>query len=229
LLAICVVTFWPHDNEPKYNGKTLTQWLEISRSRRYDNRWPQAEDAVRHIGTNALPWLTKWISYETPKWQNQTAQWKVWRFLPRQLHSLVYDRDFQVMCAMEGFRILAPTSPQGSAELARLMDGWPSRSATRALVTVFDLGPSGLPIFFNMATNRTAPPPLRCAALQGIEFVFSGQKTNTANFSTNTIPLIPGLVRCLEEPDPTIRAAAANTLRTIAPDVATNRIRALGY
>jgi hypothetical protein len=223
------MAFWPRDNEPKYNGKTLTQWLEISRSRRYDNRWPQAEDAVRHIGTTALPWLTKWMSYERPAWQDKTAQSKVWRFLPRQLYRLLHNQEYEAMFAEEGFRILAPTSPQVSAELARLMDTWPKRSATRALVTVMNLGRAGLPILFNTATNRAAPTPLRCAALQGIAFVFSSQRTNTANFSTNDIPLIPGLVGCLEEPDSTIRAAVVSTLRIIAPEVATNRIKALGY
>jgi hypothetical protein len=170
------------------------------------------------------------MSYERPAWQDKTAQWKVWRFLPRQLYSLVYNREYQSIWAAEGFRILAPTSPQVSKELARLIDTWPERPGIRALVTAMNLGPTGLPIFFNMATNRAAPAPLRCAALSGIQFVFSGQGTNTAaNFSTNNIPLIPGLVQCLEEPDPTIRAAVASTLRAIAPDVATNRIRALGY
>jgi hypothetical protein len=222
LVGIGVVAFWPRDNEPKYNGKTLSQWLEISRSRRYDNRWPQAEDAVRHIGTNALPWLTKWMSYDRPNWQDQTAQWKVWRFLPQQLYRLLYNQEYEAMFAEEGFRILAPTSPPVSSELERLMDGLPERPAMRALVTVLNLGPAGLPIFFNVATNCTRPALVRCAALEEIGSVFSSERTNAAlNLPTNNLPIVPGLVRCLEEPnsDPKVRAAVTNALHKISPEV----------
>jgi hypothetical protein len=223
-----VVVFWPKDNEPKYNGKTLTAWLKISASRRYDNRWPQAEEAVRHIGTNALPWLTKWISYDRPSWQDKTAQWKAWRVLPRQLYVLVYNREFQTTWATEGFRILAPTSPQVSAELERLMDAFPKRPAVRAWVIVHNLGPAGLPIFFNVATNRTRRASLRCAALWEIGDVFSREGTNAApNLPTNNLPIVPGLVRCLEQPDsdPTVLAAVTNALLIIAPDALTNGVK----
>lgn len=220
LLAIGVVAIWPRDNEPKYNRKTLTAWLEISASRRYDNRWPQAEDAVRHIGTNGLPWLTKWALYDQPTWQEKTAQSKVWRVLPRQLYRVAYNREFQTIWAMEGFRILAPTSPEISAELQRLMDGFPKRPAVRAWVTVDSLGPAGLPIFFNVATNRTKPAGLRCAVIDGIADVFF-RAMAAPNFPTDNLPVVPGLVRCLEEPDtdPTVRAAVTNALLRIAPGV----------
>lgn len=221
-MAICRLAFWPRTNEPKYNGKTLTQWLEISASRRYDKRWPQAEDAVRHIGTNALPWLVKWAHNERPDWQVKTAQSKVWRVLPRQLYLVVYNREFQTTWAMEGFRILAPTSPHVSAELERLMDGFPKRPAVRAWVTVHKLGPAGLPIFFNVATNRAKPAVLRCAVIAEIGDVLSRERTNaTPNLPTNNLPIVPGLLRCLEEPntDATVRAAVTNALRVIAPEV----------
>jgi hypothetical protein len=220
LVAIGLVALWPRTNEPKYNGKTLTQWLEISASRRYDKRWPQAEDAVRHIGTNALPWLIKWISYDRPKWQEKTAQSKVWRVLPRQLYVLVYNREYQSIWAMEGFRILAPTSPQVSAELQRLMEGLPGRPAVRAWVTVHNLGPAGLPIFFNVATNRTKPAVLRCAVLRELGDVLSRERTNAApSLPANNLQIVPGLLRCLEEPncDPNIRTAVTNALGKIAP------------
>lgn len=223
-LAFGVFAFWPSSNEPEYNGKTLTHWLEISASRRYDKRWPQAEEAVRHIGTNALPWLIKWAHNERPDWQTKTAQSKVWRFLPRQLYRVVCNSEFQAIWADEGFRILAPTSPRVSAELERLMDVWPERPAIHGMVALYNLGPGGLPIFLNVATNPTRPAPLRCVALKEIGNIFSRSRTNaTPNLPTNTLPIVPGLLRCLEEPDPTVRAAVTNALRLIAPEVLTNR------
>ena len=46
--------------EPTYNGKALTKWLNELAGLNYSKRWePQMEQvqAVRAIGTNALPWL----------------------------------------------------------------------------------------------------------------------------------------------------------------------------
>jgi hypothetical protein len=219
LVGIGVVEFWPSDNEPKYDGKTLSQWLEISRSRRYDDRWAQAEDAVRHIGTNGLPWLIKWMSYDRPQWQEKTAQSKVWRILPRQLYRLVYNREYQTIWAMEGFRILAPTSPPVSSELERLMDGLPERPAMRAWVAVHSLGPAGLPIFFNVATNCARPALVRCVAIDEIGKTFF--RVAPPNPAASNLPIVPGLVRCLEEPhsDAKVRAAVTNALHKIAPEV----------
>ena len=77
----------PHrDSEPVYKGLTLAQWLDVIARRRINGYFPvfqgrheskdatpeqinEAEEAVRAIGTNALPSLLAWIQYEpsTPK------------------------------------------------------------------------------------------------------------------------------------------------------------------
>src|SRR5947207_1339961 len=46
--------------EPVYRGKTLTYWLEVINT----NGWASGEkpEAVRHIGTNAIPILLNLIS-----------------------------------------------------------------------------------------------------------------------------------------------------------------------
>lgn len=103
------------------------------------------------------------------------------------------------------------------------MDGFPERPAVRAWVTVDSLGPAGLPIFFNVATNRTRPAVLRCAVIDGIVDVFF-RAIAAQNFPTNNLPIVPGLLQCLQEPDsdPTVRAAVTNALFRIAPEVVTN-------
>ena len=70
------------DNQPVYGGLSLAQWLDVVDQHRVNgyfttyqkgrppsrNATPQeiheAEEAVRAIGTNALPWLLAWISWE---------------------------------------------------------------------------------------------------------------------------------------------------------------------
>jgi hypothetical protein len=74
LLMIVGFLFWPRERErePQYNGVPLSKWLKGYN----DPRGTYAPDAieasssaVRHIGTNALPVLVRWIQYEQPGWR----------------------------------------------------------------------------------------------------------------------------------------------------------------
>jgi hypothetical protein len=51
LLGVVAMNVWPW--EPVYQGRKLSKWLEHSGE--------EADNAVRHIGTNALPYLVRWI------------------------------------------------------------------------------------------------------------------------------------------------------------------------
>src|SRR5262245_59418301 len=53
--------------EPEYQGRRLSDWIIIYASER--NAREEAKDAISHVGTNALPWLVKWIQYEPPPWK----------------------------------------------------------------------------------------------------------------------------------------------------------------
>src|SRR5436190_21954088 len=69
LAAILTALLWPRDREPQYQGKSLSQWLEVY-SRDAD---PTAAAAVHEIGTNAVPWLLKWIRYERSDWREKVG------------------------------------------------------------------------------------------------------------------------------------------------------------
>src|SRR5947208_533266 len=62
LAGLVVFLVWLGKLEPEYQGKTLSEWLHSPDS---DSRETQAV-AVRAIGTNALPWLLKWIQKDRP-------------------------------------------------------------------------------------------------------------------------------------------------------------------
>jgi hypothetical protein len=79
LAGIGVVAFWPGPKEPEYNGKKLSEWLRayelpvnpVASFEQWRAKWRAADEAVQHIGTNALPWLVRWIAYEPPKWKER--------------------------------------------------------------------------------------------------------------------------------------------------------------
>jgi hypothetical protein len=68
----CSVCVWPAPKEPEYEGLTLSGWLlactsgYTSITRNGHRHSP--DEAIRHIGTNAVPYLVRWIS-EEPWWR----------------------------------------------------------------------------------------------------------------------------------------------------------------
>src|SRR5436190_271760 len=72
ILAVVVAAFvWPGAREPEYKGKTLSEYVRMLQFRGpvhvqgVDMWGPEAaEEAAKSMGTNALPWLVRWISYE---------------------------------------------------------------------------------------------------------------------------------------------------------------------
>src|SRR5262245_43366708 len=75
--AVLVVVFWPEESEPEHKGKRLSEWLGTYDSYFTSTRFPtmsemeEAADAVRHLGTNSLPVLLRWISIEPWPWRRR--------------------------------------------------------------------------------------------------------------------------------------------------------------
>jgi len=75
VVAVLAVFLWPGEREPEYQGKQLSEWLEVydrqyqHRNRPSDVEVLQAWDAVREMGTNCVPQLLRWIRYERPAWR----------------------------------------------------------------------------------------------------------------------------------------------------------------
>jgi hypothetical protein len=63
-IAICVGIYYAM--EPKYEGRTLSEWTDDVvrnawvRDRDRDDKWTAARSAVGYIGTDAIPFLSRW-------------------------------------------------------------------------------------------------------------------------------------------------------------------------
>src|ERR1051325_7061051 len=86
------------DREPSYNGHTLSEWLHAARPGYINPPAPPADAtaAVRQIGTNALPTLLKWASYDPTRLQSK-------------LRNIMSGSDHPVD-AEDGFRLLGPVA-----------------------------------------------------------------------------------------------------------------------
>jgi len=108
--AILVFTLWPSEREPEYKGKTLTTWL-LQRGAGNYLQMDEADDAIRHIGTDALPYLIRWIQYESG-WKDSIAykivKWPVIgnsRFVQRIIWNTTA---YRARSATFGFQVLGP-------------------------------------------------------------------------------------------------------------------------
>lgn len=62
VLGSAVSSIVSRQPEPRHDGRTLSEWLLAYLKGPEDQRFASAAAAIHSIGTNALPWLVKWIA-----------------------------------------------------------------------------------------------------------------------------------------------------------------------
>lgn len=137
------------DGEPRYLDKSLSEWIPLARlqGELLIPRDLRASAAVRDIGTNALPWLLRWIRSDQPE---------------------------TVQIGIEGLTLLGPAAEPAMPELIRLAGDWQSSStwsnAIPALAAMRDSNayPFGLPFLLSAATNTAAPVEYRLRVVQSL-------------------------------------------------------------
>jgi hypothetical protein len=143
---------WPREQQPTYEGRTLSEWLSDYRSGQTldasDSDQRDAEKAaqamramkaVRAMGTNAVPILLRWISYSRPTWRQRLIatyyeRWARKRRLDYTPPALIFGRgEIHADLAVDGFAILGGEARQAVPELARLTQAGNSRAALALL------------------------------------------------------------------------------------------------
>lgn len=160
------------EREPEYGGKRLSEWVDgIYSDHRVEGGVGLAADAVRHMGVKkALPYLLKWISYETPAWQV-----KLFAIVNRVLSPV--KSSWQLKAGTKELRAIGATGllvrlgprlgPEAEGvlvELRRLVnDPRDKRSATCARIVLPYLGKAALPDLMAGLTNETGAFRESCA------------------------------------------------------------------
>src|SRR5262245_49074272 len=81
VFALGLAWFFRPRNEPKYQGRYLSQWADqLTRPEPTENDRIAVWHALEQIGTNGLPMYVAWMSVETPPWK-----WSLRRKLPAKL------------------------------------------------------------------------------------------------------------------------------------------------
>ena len=213
--ALIAMVAFPTEREPKYGGKRLREWLKLYLQPldRFTDR-QEAAEAVRRIGTNALPWLLKWTDYERPGWKMTlatnppAAARRPGYFRSAYTRLLNGPLDEDDWLARFGFEILGPQARPVLPEVRRRMADWgrPWR-ATGAMEVYTEIeGPRAVSALVSALVSTNA----NCR--QSAAFCL-------ATLGTNGAPAAPALRKALSDPDPVVSRFAGSALQRVLPQV----------
>ena len=213
ILLLLVNAIW-HPFEQRYQGKRLSAWAkdilncefgEASGAQHWDEvqaKRAEAVEAIRHIGTKALPLALKYCrakdSALKKKLKDRANGQKVF-----EIH-LLHDTDYQQM-GVEIFEALGPVA----------------RPAIPSLIKLFQEKDEGVSSAAEMALNAVGPdaiPPLIAALTNANERVRASAAITLGGFEAQARTAVPALIRRLADDNPQVRATAALSLGEINQD-----------
>jgi hypothetical protein len=207
LVGVVVCWILTRPREPSYDGRRLSQWLAIAAERAGVAESGEEAKAIRAIGTNAIPYLLKWMEYKRPWWRVELEHLQVVRNYPVPASILEDTKDDLADSAWLGFQILGREAETAIPELTRIvttanpaahqrMPRWRGFSSQRAMFALQGIGGKAfLPVVFAM-TNQ--PWGVLHYALSDTEWI----RNCATELGTNARPVLPVLVQCLQHPDP---------------------------
>ena len=149
VLALAIVWQSFSSSEPNYSGKRLSVWLDelsaLDFSKRADTNTPQVQ-AVRSIGTNAIPWLMSELKRNGKPWE-----WRINHVLQKQ-HFIKYrfpDINTRLSRATLGFEALDGLGEPAVPELLGLVETKPGYIPT----ALAGIGAPALPALAQCLTN----------------------------------------------------------------------------
>jgi len=201
--AAVVWLLLPRNDEPVYQGTKLSDWITsaqlLNRSRASPGDGQDVE-AILLIGTNALPYLAKWIAYVPPRPRREPKLFGI--TIPFRT------RDTKAELAQGSaiaLRILGPRAAPALPDLVYLLKGTNVVVAYRAFTSICDIGIEGAPALLDYVTNRHA---YSCGSkLEPINAM--------DNLGTNGVLVVPALLQCLNSQDSKAAGTAALLLANI--------------
>ena len=223
-VATTLIALLTRSNEPTCQGKTLTKWVEIY-GQEIDSAVQgspvrhEGADAIRTIGTNALPFLVEWTSFDAP---DSSVRYSAARFLFR---SGLFARDGAVAkwCrfereidrAMSAARAFAPLGRQAEPAIPELLHQLNApnggQSTDWALFALANIGGAAIPALQAHLADTNAPRRAKVAHL------FACFPVLATNESTVLV-----LIACANDADLQTRGKSAMALAQVAQQFTPN-------
>jgi hypothetical protein len=208
ILSLLTWLLWPAEREPEYQGKKLSEWLKVPA---HEAKAQGADEAVRHIGTNGIPWLLRWVGYKEPAIKAKAGRWisklprrlrKPWVFRWAAADPSKMNRKFSAPLA---FRYLGQ---EGRSAVPALTD-MALQTNNEALMALELMGPTGYPGLIKVVEH---PGLLYRGRLLEI--------LSRPGLQTNTAVILPVVLGRLNDPDRDIVVQAIASLEwtKVAPE-----------
>ena len=185
-----------HEREPVYQGKRLSVWLKS-----FDLSTPKEEadlaaDAVRHIGTNALPVLLEMICSKDrdSRWESLLAWINHRQSL---VHLPVQPGLARRTRAASAFHALGASAKSAVPALNQALFNNPDN--TEASLALVVIGPEAMPSVMQGTTNND--PRIRAAAVRTL-----------GGMSFDADAVVPVLIKSLKDDSGEVRFSAAFSL-----------------
>lgn len=212
-LGVWLFLVFRREPEPSYGGKTLSKWLEVyAYESADDENNGSAAKAIRTMGTNVVPYLVRWLSYDYSRNKSRNGSWSWRRKLPNgvppslRLWIMEDPHETKAQLAGFGFSVLGERANSAIPELTAVMsDLTATNRSLRAAMALTAIGKEAIPCLSNQLADTHCSYRKIIAAKFGIS---EGLATNEA--------IIPPLLLALNDPDPAVISFAAGSLGYIA-------------
>ena len=183
-------------NGPVYGGKSLGEWLKMHDRDGFFSE--EATNAIRHIGTNAIPALLQRLTYGQPPFG-----------LPTSDNGVIH------MDGVRGFIALGDETIPAFPKLETLMDGTNQNVILYAMLCSLGAGTNAIPVLTKGLTNQFSDVRSEAAhnLTEGIADRFPEHRKEIISLLTNL----------LNDPDPDVRLNVKGDLQEMNP---TNIVKA---
>ncbi|HUR47834.1 MAG TPA: HEAT repeat domain-containing protein [Candidatus Saccharimonadales bacterium] len=189
-LAACFVS---SSAEPSYKGHRLSYWLEANTYKAGVSRH-EAQEALRHIGTNALPFLLRDLAAQPGRWEMRVTG------LKRMIGLGTEDKSrARAAHAALAFETLGERAAPSIADLNAMLYSPTNLDRYFPAAALAGIGAPALPVFLAALTNRN--PNVQVAVIQAF-----------GALGTNGSIAAPVLIQTLSDQDWGVRQAAASLL-----------------
>jgi hypothetical protein len=223
LVSVAVILLYRRNTEPIYNGHTLSFWVEggYSDMLGLHSKAPLTtadfQQAIRAMGTNAHPWLLRWIAYEPSNLPDLLRQLPPDRFWSTTVgKSLIGSgpKDDLASAASYACAVLGTNAPLPLDPLMSLMTNRNHpKAALRAVIALQNLGDSAIPAYDD-ALSRTNQP-WRTEIVQSLYRMLLDGRTTTNK-------CLPILIKACSDPESVTRHLARKCVADLSPGALTN-------
>jgi hypothetical protein len=224
IAVAALVAHFTRERGPSYKGKTLDQWLEGYYTASEDpltglptRQDHDRADAIRAMGTNALPRLLELTAFKNTGLGHRRVIGDLLLKLPflsgnQRIENWKTKAFSRAVDASIAFGALGTNAFPAIPELAQRVSATNYFIVAIALWVLGDIGEAAMPALMAQLSNTNAP--YRSEVIHFFRF-------HPWLVTNNSLPM-PELISCLNDADGDVRCAATNALQVIAPEVLAN-------